>query len=92
VRSVTRASRSSTSRSTRIARRQRPDRSSGDTCGVQIPPRTHYLSRDGLSLAYQLFGEGPPLVMAPSVPSHLDLMWPIRPIRRCFAGLVRSLA
>jgi class 3 adenylate cyclase/pimeloyl-ACP methyl ester carboxylesterase len=46
-----------------------------DTHGVQIPPRTHYLRRDGPSLAYQVFGEGPPLVVAPSVPSHLDLMW-----------------
>jgi class 3 adenylate cyclase/pimeloyl-ACP methyl ester carboxylesterase len=43
--------------------------------GVQIPPRTQYLSRDGLSLAFQVFGDGPPLVVAPSVPSHLDLMW-----------------
>jgi hypothetical protein len=42
---------------------------------MQIPPRTHYLRREGPSLAYQVFGEGPPLVMAPSVPSHLDLMW-----------------
>jgi class 3 adenylate cyclase/pimeloyl-ACP methyl ester carboxylesterase len=42
---------------------------------VQIPPRTRYLSRDGLSLAYQVFGDGPPLVVAPGVPSHLDLMW-----------------
>jgi pimeloyl-ACP methyl ester carboxylesterase len=47
----------------------------GDNRGVQIPPRTHYLRRDGPSLAYQLFGDGPPLVVAPSVPSHLDLMW-----------------
>jgi class 3 adenylate cyclase len=47
----------------------------GNNRGVQIPPRTHYLSRDGPSLAYQVFGEGPPLVVAPSVPSHLDLMW-----------------
>jgi class 3 adenylate cyclase len=42
---------------------------------MQIPPRTNYLRREGPSLAYQVFGEGPPLVMAPSVPSHLDLMW-----------------
>jgi class 3 adenylate cyclase/pimeloyl-ACP methyl ester carboxylesterase len=46
-----------------------------DNRGVQIPPRTHYLHRDGPSLAYQVFGDGPPLVVAPSVPSHLDLMW-----------------
>lgn len=42
---------------------------------MQIPPRTHYISREGPSLAYQVFGDGPPLVMAPSVPSHLDLIW-----------------
>jgi hypothetical protein len=47
----------------------------GDNRGVQIPPLTHYLRRDGPSLAYQVFGDGPPLVVAPSVPSHLDLMW-----------------
>jgi len=28
-----------------------------------------------VSIAYQDFGEGPPLVIAPLVPSHLDLMW-----------------
>lgn len=42
---------------------------------MQIPPRTQYLRRDGLSLAYQVFGDGPPLIVAPSVPSPLDLMW-----------------
>jgi pimeloyl-ACP methyl ester carboxylesterase len=47
----------------------------GDNRGVQIPARTHYLNRDGPSLAYQVFGEGRPPVMAPTVPSHLDLMW-----------------
>jgi class 3 adenylate cyclase len=46
-----------------------------DTGGVPVPPRTHYLRRDGPSLAYQVFGDGPPLVVAPSVPSHLDLVW-----------------
>src|SRR5687768_11959477 len=42
---------------------------------MQVPPRTHYLSRDLLSLAYQVFGDGPPPVTAPSLRSHLDLMW-----------------
>jgi class 3 adenylate cyclase/pimeloyl-ACP methyl ester carboxylesterase len=42
---------------------------------VQIPPATSYAQRDGASIAYQAFGDGPPLVMLPTAPSHLDLMW-----------------
>ncbi|MEA2467719.1 MAG: hypothetical protein QOJ57_1845 [Thermoleophilaceae bacterium] len=42
---------------------------------MEIPPPTSYVRRDGVSLAYQVYGDGPPLVMAPSIPSHLDLMW-----------------
>jgi class 3 adenylate cyclase/pimeloyl-ACP methyl ester carboxylesterase len=42
---------------------------------VQIPPRTSYAERAGASIAYQVFGEGSPVVMVPPAPSHLDLMW-----------------
>jgi class 3 adenylate cyclase/pimeloyl-ACP methyl ester carboxylesterase len=42
---------------------------------MQIPPATSYAHRDGASIAYQTFGEGQPLVMLPTAPSHLDLMW-----------------
>ncbi|MCU1352464.1 MAG: cyclase [Acidimicrobiales bacterium] len=42
---------------------------------MQIPPETCYTTRSGVSIAYQLFGSGPPLLMAPTIPSHLDLMW-----------------
>jgi class 3 adenylate cyclase/pimeloyl-ACP methyl ester carboxylesterase len=42
---------------------------------MEIPPPTHYARRDGASIAFQVFGEGPALVMAPPAPSHLDLMW-----------------
>jgi class 3 adenylate cyclase/pimeloyl-ACP methyl ester carboxylesterase len=42
---------------------------------VQIPPVTSYAQREGASIAFQAFGEGPPLVMLPTAPSHLDLMW-----------------
>ncbi len=42
---------------------------------MEFPPQTQYARRDGVSIAYQIFGEGPPLVIAPLVPSHLDLMW-----------------
>ena len=42
---------------------------------MQIPPATSYAQRAGASIAYQVFGQGPPVVMVPSAPSHLDLMW-----------------
>ena len=42
---------------------------------MQIPPRTSYAQHRGASIAYQTFGEGPAVVMAPTAPSHLDLMW-----------------
>jgi class 3 adenylate cyclase/pimeloyl-ACP methyl ester carboxylesterase len=42
---------------------------------MQIPPHTSYAQRDGASIAYQAFGEGPAVVMLPTAPSHLDLMW-----------------
>jgi pimeloyl-ACP methyl ester carboxylesterase len=40
-----------------------------------MPPQTRYTQSGAASIAYQVFGTGPPLVMAPLVPSHLDLMW-----------------
>lgn len=42
---------------------------------MQIPPPTCYARRGGASIAYQAFGEGPPVLMSPTAPSHLDLMW-----------------
>jgi class 3 adenylate cyclase/pimeloyl-ACP methyl ester carboxylesterase len=42
---------------------------------MQIPPPTSYARRGGASIAYQEFGEGPAVVVMPTVPSHLDLMW-----------------
>ncbi|HTU30238.1 MAG TPA: adenylate/guanylate cyclase domain-containing protein [Solirubrobacteraceae bacterium] len=42
---------------------------------MQIPPPTSYAQRAGVSLAYQAFGSGPPVVVLPTAPSHLDLMW-----------------
>jgi class 3 adenylate cyclase len=38
-------------------------------------PETRYASGSGVSIAYQVFGHGAPLVMVPAVPSHLDLLW-----------------
>ena len=48
---------------------------SRDTAAVQIPPPTSYARRGSASIAYQAFGEGPPVLVSPTAPSHLDLMW-----------------
>jgi class 3 adenylate cyclase/alpha-beta hydrolase superfamily lysophospholipase len=41
------------------------------------PPETRYAVRpDGVSIAYQVFGAGPPdLLVSPGLASHLDLAW-----------------
>jgi class 3 adenylate cyclase/pimeloyl-ACP methyl ester carboxylesterase len=61
---------------------------------VQIPPTTSYARHDGVSIAFQSFGSGPPLVMVPVTPSHLDLMW-IDPgytqVLRRLAGFARTV-
>jgi class 3 adenylate cyclase/pimeloyl-ACP methyl ester carboxylesterase len=59
----------------------------GHTCVVQTPPQTRYAQSRGASIAYQVFGEGPALVMAPLLPSHLDLMW----IDPAFTQILRRL-
>jgi class 3 adenylate cyclase/pimeloyl-ACP methyl ester carboxylesterase len=40
------------------------------------PPATEYVARDGISIAFQVLGDGPvDLVLAPGFVSHLDLAW-----------------
>jgi class 3 adenylate cyclase/alpha-beta hydrolase superfamily lysophospholipase len=40
------------------------------------PPTTEYVRRDGVSIAYQVVGDGPvDLLLAPGFVSHLDLIW-----------------
>lgn len=40
------------------------------------PPPTQYVERDGVSIAYQVVGDGPvDLIIAPGFISHLDLQW-----------------
>jgi hypothetical protein len=41
---------------------------------MQVAPPTSYTQR-AESIAYQVFGEGPRVVMLPTAPLHLDLMW-----------------
>ncbi|HET9102659.1 MAG TPA: alpha/beta fold hydrolase [Solirubrobacteraceae bacterium] len=42
---------------------------------MDIPPTTHYTDSRGPSVAFQTFGEGPPLIVCLEIPSHLDLIW-----------------
>lgn len=53
------------------------------------PPPTRYAERDGVSIAYQVVGDGPlDLVFAPGFISHLDLQW----TEPRYAGFLARLA
>ncbi len=57
-------------------------------CLVQ-PPSTCYVERDGVSIAYQVVGEGPvDLLLAHGFVTHLDLQW----TEPRFAGFLTRLA
>ena len=52
------------------------------------PPRTHYVERDGISIAYQVVGDGPvDLLISPGFVSHLDLQWTAPRMSRFLARL-----
>lgn len=42
---------------------------------MSAPPEVRYAKCGETSLAFQVFGDGPPLVVTMEMPSHLDLMW-----------------
>ncbi len=42
---------------------------------MEAVPETRYTQGIGGTIAYQVFGDGPPLVMVPTMPAHLDLLW-----------------
>jgi class 3 adenylate cyclase/pimeloyl-ACP methyl ester carboxylesterase len=42
---------------------------------METIPETRYTRGSGVSIAYQVFGHGPPLAMVPLMPAHLDLIW-----------------
>jgi class 3 adenylate cyclase len=58
------------------ARENAPSRGGKLVLSVQ-PPETHYAQRpDGVTIGYQVVGEGPlDLIMSPGFVSHLDLFW-----------------
>jgi pimeloyl-ACP methyl ester carboxylesterase len=56
------------------------------------PPRTQYVERDGVSIAYQVVGDAPlDLLHSPGFISHLDLSWADPGISR-WLGRVASFA
>lgn len=55
-------------------------------------PSTQYVERDGVSIAYQVVGDGPiDLLIAPGFISHLDLQWTDPRVTR-FLGRLASFA
>jgi class 3 adenylate cyclase len=49
---------------------------------------TQYADSDGVSIAYQVHGEGPlDLVFVPGFVSHLELLWEVPPVARFFRRL-----
>jgi class 3 adenylate cyclase len=47
---------------------------------MAAPGDIHYArTRDGIDIAYTVFGEGPDLLIAPGFVTHLDLMWDLPP-------------
>jgi pimeloyl-ACP methyl ester carboxylesterase len=54
------------------------------------PPPTHYAKVDGLSIAYQTFGQGSPdLVLVLGFVSHLDLQWRSKPFVEALEDMAR---
>ena len=55
------------------------------------PPPTQYVEREGISIAYQMVGDGPAdLLISPGFVSHLDLQWTDPGISR-FLGTIYQL-
>ena len=53
-------------------------------------PRTRYArSVDGTYIAYQVFGDGPDLLLAPAWISHLELSWELDELGRWLRALGR---
>jgi class 3 adenylate cyclase/pimeloyl-ACP methyl ester carboxylesterase len=59
---------------------------------VVQPPQTQYVERDGISIAYQVVGDGPvDLLLSPGFISHLDLQW-VEPGMSRFLSRLASFA
>lgn len=55
-----------------------------------VEPETRYADSAGVRIAYQVFGEGPfDIVFAPSMVTHVELQWKVRPWAEFFRRLGR---
>ena len=54
-------------------------------------PDTRYARVDGLRLAYQAFGEGPPVLIVPALVSNVELVWEFEGVSRIFQRLAGHL-
>ncbi len=50
-------------------------------------PKTQYARSGELSLAYQQFGEGPPLLIVPALVTHMEIGWEHEYLQRIFSFL-----
>jgi pimeloyl-ACP methyl ester carboxylesterase/DNA-binding winged helix-turn-helix (wHTH) protein len=50
-----------------------PDADAGPS--LEPTPRTHYVVNDGASIAYQVFGEGPDLVLIAGFTTNVEVQW-----------------
>lgn len=49
---------------------------------MSVPGDIHYVrTRDGIDIAYTVFGAGPDMLVAPGFVSHLDLIWDLPPFQ-----------
>ena len=53
-----------------------------------MPPTTHYAKSGEVHIAYQVFGEGPDLVMAPGFVSHIENYWDDPRFARWFKSIL----
>ena len=58
---------------------------------MRIPETRYARSADGLRLAYQQFGEGPPLLLVPALLSNMEVQWEHEYLVRIFELLGRHM-
>ena len=62
-------------------------RGTAETDALGRPPQTRYLVNDGASIAYQVFGEGPDLVLIEGYATNVEVQWE----HPAIAGFLRRL-
>jgi class 3 adenylate cyclase len=56
-----------------------------------MEPRIQYANtKDGVNIAYSAVGDGPPLVVTPLIPSHIELLWQTPYFRRVWERLAQG--